>query len=314
MRIVVVIGFFMLVFLSSCLVAKDLSLNTNISLSTSLPLNTHLSLSTQESILVQGSGPSIHRIGLLSDIHGHLDKLDGFLKRFKELKVEIILVAGDSVLNEELSYGRLDRIEDEVELEGVLNHLEGAKVPVLVIPGNHEGQRIYNDAFSVKRLQIWDLVHYRFVDLKGLDIVSLPGYYIEADKTHQFLPADGFFLSEEAIENVSVLLKFKRDKDPVLVITHGPPLSNLEKGVDVVPGVGHTGSWALKKAWLENNVSFAVFGHIHEAGPQAENTTDRIPEGVFSDRMWINTGAVQEGHAGWLEVEGKEARFVSLSD
>lgn len=277
-------------------------------------------LAEQKIQLIEGAGflsqpPSqvIHKVGLLSDIHGHVDQLDGFLEKFKEKKVEVIVVLGDSILNEQLSYGRPDKVEDERELEIVLDRLEGAGVPVLVIPGNHEGQKIYSMAFSVKRPQIYDLVHYRFVDLNGLDIISLPGYYIKEDKTHIFLPKDGFFLSEEVIENVSIMLKARKDEDPVLVVTHAPPLSSLESGFDVVLGVGHTGSAILRKALVENAISFAVFGHIHEAGPEAENETNPISEGAFSSQLWVNVGAVQDGHAGVLELAGKEARFVSIT-
>ncbi|MEK6963886.1 MAG: metallophosphoesterase [Nanoarchaeota archaeon] len=271
-------------------------------------------LESKEGRLIEVSGPPIHKIGLLSDIHGHLDKLDGFLEQFKSEKVEAVIVSGDSVLNEELSYGRVDKIEDEAELEEVLNHLKTAGVPVFVIPGNHEGQGIYKRAWGVKRESVFDLVQYRFVDLKGLDLVSLPGYYIETDSTHRFLPADGFFLSKEGIQNLSILLRPKEDKDPVMVITHGPPLSSLETGFDVVQGVGHTGSSVLRKALLDNPISFAIFGHIHEGGPKAENSTDSILEGIFSDHLWVNVGAVQDGRASILEVSGNKASFTSISD
>ncbi len=271
----------------------------------------HLEL---ESTFREASRPQIHRLGLLSDIHGRLDRLDGFLVQFKELKVQAILVSGDSVLNEQLSYGQSYQVEDETELATVLDHLEGAHVPVFVIPGNHEGRKIYKEAFRTERPHVKDLVHYRFVDLKGVDLVSLPGYYIDTDQTHRFLPTDGFFLSKGEIQNLSVLMEAKKDADPVLVITHGPPLSTLENGVDIVPGVGHTGSEELREVLLKNPVSFVVFGHIHEAGPQAENSTDRIPEGIFSSQLWINVGAVQDSHAGILEIKGNEASFRSLSE
>jgi Icc-related predicted phosphoesterase len=226
--------------------------------------------------------------------------------------VDGIVVSGDLILNEELRYGRPDEVEDAQELEGVLDHLERAGIPVWVIPGNHEEQSIYEEAFSKKRSNVLDLAKFRRVDLNGINIVSLPGYYLKKQGPYLFLPEKGFFLSETEIRDLPEKISRFKDADPILVITHGPPQSIIENGVDVVPGVGHTGSEVLRKVLLENNVSFIVFGHIHEGGPQGENGTEKIREGFWTDRLWLNAGAAVEGHGAQMELEGSRARWNQI--
>lgn len=272
------------------------------------------SWATEGEKLVQLSGSPIRKLGVLSDIHGDLNKLDALLAQLKKSKVDGILVAGDLVLNEELRYGRPDAFEDGEELAQVLDHLEEAGIPLWVIPGNHEEQGVYEEAFKKERRGLWDLAHFRLVDLKGINIVSLPGYYLREQGPYQFLPKDGFFLSEVEIQSLPERFSKFKDRDPFLVITHGPPKSSIENGVDVVPGVGHIGSEALRTALIENKVALAVFGHIHEGGPQGENGAEKIEEGNWSSQLWLNPGAVAEAHAVQLELDGNQVRWNQIRE
>ncbi len=261
------------------------------------------------------------RYGVISDIHGEAERIASFVEELKKRNIEAILVPGDLVKNEELRYGRVDQQNDERELEAVLRELGKSNLPVLVIPGNHETEPAWKKAMEnihPAYPNIIDMNQYRRFDGDDADIVSLPGYQIKEAPGRKFIPDDGFWASQVMINELSK--QRKGLDDVVILLTHGPPAT----GANPSPGIISSGEDVSDKytamAMKRDTISFAVVGHIHEAGGYAATLDGKkVEQGEWSDgfvanfgtlETWkYNNGRTYKGMAGILTIDGTKAKY-----
>jgi len=264
------------------------------------------------------------RYGVISDIHGEVGRIAPSIEELKKKNIEAILVPGDLVKNEELRYGRADQQNDEQELEAVLKELGKSNLPVFVIPGNHETQSAWKKAMEnihPAYQNIIDMNQYRRFDGDDADIVSLPGYQIKEAPGRKFIPDDGFWASPAIIDGLA------RERqgldDAVILLTHGPPATGINPG----PGTISTGEDVSDKytalAMKQDDISFAVVGHIHEAGGSAATLDGKIvheeewANGFVTNfgtlETWKNNnGKTYNGMTGILTIDGKKGKYEMI--
>ena len=258
--------------------------------------------------------------GVIADIHGEVEKAKKVAQKFKEQKVEGILCLGDMPKNEALRYGGNDSKNDYTEIREVLEALGQTGLPVLVIPGNHERKPDYERAMAAVAIRypnIIDMSHYRIFDGDDVDFVSLPGYQIFKIPGRQFIPDDGYFASPQLIRETGKLREGL--DDAVVLLAHGAGKTGkigpatISSGVDV-------GDAATSEMMQENHISFALVGHIHEAGGLAATYQGIIVKpGQWARQFTANFGTLEEwknldgntykGMAGILTVQGEQAKF-----
>ncbi len=290
------------------------------------------------------SSVSITKIGVLSDIHGDINATAHFLDVFKREGVDFIIVPGDIPLNEKLRYGAASvtngERDDEEEIFSILKLISGRNFSAYVIPGNHESKRAYYGAFSRLKESLTNEGYDRVKDmsyggkesiyLSGndtelfdvLDVVFLPGYYVNVTNNHKFLTDDGFFLSYDDMKKY-ILGDNKENID--IIVSHGPPLTNSPKGIDVLYSGEHVGSKEMRDLIIANKIPLGIFGHIHEASGGVILETDSGNETIedalakegksyplSSESLWINPGSVDEGSAGIVGVLHGEGKIVLL--
>ncbi|MCK4670164.1 MAG: metallophosphoesterase [Nanoarchaeota archaeon] len=249
--------------------------------------------------------------GIIADIHadGDYDNLGKILDRFEEKEVDAIIIAGDLSLNEQHSYGRPDKVEDDEEIYMVLKRTLMRGYPTYVIPGNHETKEAWNKAMArlkdddfldkIKNYdKLFDMTKIRTLDRKDIDILSLPGCVDE-----KVTPEDGFIADADELFVLS-----QRLDDDILLIGHCPPLGSGDHGIDVLESGKHVGSEHLLEVMQDSDIKFAVFGHIHEsAGAVDQKDAEVMPRQVTSS-LFFNPGASQDGSAGifyYYKVDGR---------
>jgi len=263
------------------------------------------------------------KYGVLSDIHGDINNLNYFLKKFQKENLDGILILGDSVLNEHL-YGLKDTKDDSVEMKEMLDSVLQAfpETPIYIVPGNHETNESYTDVINQvkqnnKNSNLIDMNSKRYIDGDVFDILSLPGYYIGSP----YMEDEGYFISGEMMQNVS---KFVTMADsPVLFISHGPPKGvdknsvdyvdlgprNFQQAVSYANNGQNVGSEEMLNEIKESGIKFGLFGHIHEAYGATDISGNRIEEGKFVDELLFNPGSVKDGRAGLVEIKNGKIKF-----
>ncbi|MBI4454105.1 metallophosphoesterase family protein [Candidatus Woesearchaeota archaeon] len=263
------------------------------------------------------------RYGIISDAHGEIEKTISFAQKFKEMEVDGILCLGDMASNESLRYGRKDLKDDKEEIRNVLEALAQTGLPIFTIVGNHESKPDYEAAIaevSVKYPNVIDMTKFRIYDGDDVDFVSLPGYQTFKIPGKQFIPDNGYWAKPEFIQSTGKLRKGLDDM--VILVTHGcgktgsPGPATIYDGRDV-------GNKTTTEMMRENNIPFAVCGHIHEAGGLAATYDGKIVKpNEFVKQFSANFGGLESwknldgntynGMAGVLTVKNDEAKFEML--
>ncbi|MEO0813191.1 MAG: metallophosphoesterase, partial [Myxococcota bacterium] len=234
-------------------------------------------------------------VGALTDVKENspenLANLDVFLKHFKKAKVDLIIVAGDSGLDEE-------------QLVGVLGKVAESKVPVFNIAGNREGKADYVSAMekvAKDHPNVFNLNAVRRIDTPFADFVSMPGYfnpsYIHAEDGCQYFQAD--------VDGLDALAK--ASDSPVVLISHGGPLQTGEQAIDRTAEGANVGDSMLTKAIEKNAIKFGIFGNIHEAGGRATDLAGEtlLPEGQSHESLFLNPGPADA--VAWQMNDGSES-------
>jgi len=263
-----------------------------------------------------GKGPT--RLGLLAAIKdfGPETKrnLEGFIAAFKKAGVDAIIVDGDS------AYGVDDQ---DSTIADLFSWLGDQGIPVYAVIGNTESGSAFNRgtlaAFRKNRSVInLDLV--RRVDADGFTLVSLPGYF------------DRRFIAESSgcnykPEDAQALGRIARGaKNPVILITHGPPRQSGKNALDVTFDGKNVGDPDLATAIAESHIRFGVFGHILESGGRGTDLEGKVvkpgttssalyinPGPAFSDLWQLNGGRISKGMAAILALNSKgEGEWTQL--
>lgn len=249
--------------------------------------------------------------GVLSDIHGDYENTEYFVDAFVDERVDGIIILGDIPLNEELRYGRKDAVADAEEIFKVLRIAAAAHVPVYVIPGNHERRPDYYAAlYNVQRDydNVHDLSKNLLMDLEGIDFIALPGYEFDVIDNQRFLLDDGFHFTQ--FEEESTAASYPDEHK--LLVSHGPPKGVGGVGLDVIDSGEHVGSDQINQLIRERNFRFGVFGHIHESRNALTIANIPVAENQLSPTLFLNPGAVADGHAALISFVDDTAFYEYL--
>ena len=262
--------------------------------------------------------------GVISDIHGEIAKARAFAGEFKKKGVDGIIIPGDIPKNEQLRYGRRDSKEDKQEIIEALEVIAETGLPIYVIPGNHERKPDYEAALSkvtAKYSNVIDMTKYRIFNGDDVDFVSLSGYQIFRNGNRQFIPNDGYWANPDFIMETGKLREGL--DDAVVLITHGAGKTNARVGPATIYNGQDVGDDVTAKMQKENNIPFAVVGHIHEAGGIAATFDGKnIKPGEWARQFTANFGGLEkwqhldgniyDGMAGILTVKGDVAKYEML--
>ncbi|MDP3640249.1 MAG: metallophosphoesterase [Nanoarchaeota archaeon] len=216
------------------------------------------------------------QFGVISDIEGQVDgaaiaaealtnadRNDGHL-------LDAIIVAGDVYENEAIRRNPIyPNSRDNVqEMVAGLQPFAELGVPVFVIRGNHEEERVYREGLrQLQRInpQTFDISS-ATLDFSGVNVVGRDGYH-----DPRFLAETGRLLTEEDYETaLRHLQSLQEQNEPIFFITHGPPRATT--AIDYVPGFGHVGDQNLTRILNDRTLRNIVHlhGHIHEGGGNEE--------------------------------------------
>jgi len=263
--------------------------------------------------------------GVISDIHGEIEKAKYFAEQFLERGVDGIIIPGDISLNEPLRYGREDSRDDKDEIIGVLEVIAETGLPIFVIPGNHERVQDYRSALeelSEKYSNIIDMTKYRVFDGDDIDFISLPGYQTRSIPGRVFIPDDGYWASKDFIFETGKLAK--ELDDPIILITHGAGKTNARSGPSTLYDGTDVGDLNTTEMQKNSNIPFAIVGHIHEAGGTAAAFDgSSVKPNELSEQFTVNFGTLEnwkyldgktyDGMAGIFTLKGNQAKYEILT-
>ncbi len=245
-----------------------------------------------------------HRIGLLSDIHGDKESVSYFLQRFKERKVDAIIVTGDIVNRSQWVFANTG--------EEIIRQFGQSGLPTYILPGNHDQRWYYEKAMGrqTKKYQnLHDLLQERRVDTEGIDFISNPS---GNGKSYWF---SGYYTTDYG-ELEQLLASFPHD-DTLVLLTHQPPLCNGEYGIDYTLEKKNDGNAELDRIMRKYKIQFSFSGHIHSASGGCGEEEKFIPERVYSSTLRLNPGAVikhrtkngEKSSAAIVTLEGKKMMY-----
>lgn len=234
--------------------------------------------------------------GVISDIHlnGEPQFLEAVIEEFRKANIEYVFVLGDTPLNEQLRYAVQDTVDDTQEMIEAFTLLAQLEIPIFIMAGNHEGAQSYNTAFETvheRYPHLLNMMRYRILDLDDAAFFVVPGYH-----DTQFLPDDGYLYAENDLYYIPTTASVL--PAPLILLSHGPPQSSGETGIDYVPNVGNVGDEQLNSVMDESNIPFSFSGHIHEAGPRIVDAQNNVLafDTLLSEAR-VNVGSVADGHA-----------------
>jgi len=263
------------------------------------------------------------KYGVISDAHGEVEKVKIFAQRFKEMKVDGIILPGDLPSNETLRYSQRDSNPDKTEIKQVLKAVAETGLPIVVIPGNHERKPDYESALAeitAKYGNVIDMTQFRVFDGDDADFVSLPGYQTFKIPGRQFIPDDGYWAKPDFIKATG---KFRQGlDDAVVLIAHGAGKTDTDgkTGPATIYSGNDVGDKTTTEMMRESSIPFAVVGHIHEAGGIAATYDGKlVKQGEWAKQFTANfsglekwkhlNGETYNGMAGVLSIKGDEAKF-----
>lgn len=180
------------------------------------------------------------------DLHGSKEALKVVLEKAKD--VDLVVCAGD--LSE---WGQ--------GTDAIIYKFEKEKIPMLVIPGNHE--------FDEELMEICRKCKY---------VVDIHRAHYEVGEYFFFgYGGGGFALESKEFERLSEAFikqtKDRKDKK-VILVTHGPPYGTK---VDFIPGLGHRGCKSIRNFIEKHQPLLNICGHLHET----VNAKDRIGKTII---------------------------------
>ncbi len=245
----------------------------------------------------------ISKIAVVSDLEGALDNVEKSVNKIKKEGVQLIIIAGDCYENEELRGNRSlypNSRDNYSEMINCIKPYAELKIPVFVIPGNHEVKTIYNKA--IKKLQEnyhnVEEVSDKLIEFPSFSIVTIGGYHHP-----RFTATGGFLISNSQYQlTFQNLQKASKREKPVLFISHGPPYtnSNIDK---IIQGM-NVGDKVFTQIMMMPEIKniLHIFGHIHEAGGNFFNFSE--------DKTSINTAAITN----YLSDKSVRGTIVEIKD
>ncbi len=172
------------------------------------------------------------KLFLFTDPHGNTKVISTLIKKIKNSKPDLILCSGDLT-----NFGE--------KLKKIILKFESLKIPMLIIPGNHETNSELNQALK-KTKSIINL-HKKSYELNNYIFF---GYGL-----------GGFEETNKDLE--SIIPKFKKTikGHKIILMTHQPPYNTK---LDYLKGIGHQGNKSIRKFIKIIKPILAVSGHLHE--------------------------------------------------
>lgn len=182
------------------------------------------------------------------DTHGSLAYISRVISTAKREKPDFLICAGDLTF-----FGS--------KLKQLILKLKSAKIPLIIIPGNHETNQ------ELKQISEESII--------CLDRAT----YTIGDYTFFGYSEGGFLERDPEFEKIAEKVKKSLVKNKKLIlIFHAPPYGT---NTDKILGVGHVGNKSLRKFIEQTKPKLVICGHIHEC----ENKKDKI-----KDSLIINPG------------------------
>lgn len=244
---------------------------------------------------------------LKEDIPDNLANIDKFLAHFKQEKVELIIIDGDTG-------------ETKQQIVNNLKRVAASGVPVGIIIGNRECQQDFNQAVAEvaeKAQNVFNLNAVRRIVADDAEFVTMPGYY-NGSYLHC---VQGCQYWDEDVAALGSIVDMA--KHPVTMISHGPPRQASPNALDRISEGTNEGDPSLAKFMAEKKIPFGIFANIHEAGGKATDLSGEnlIKEGTFVDSLYVNpgpgdslrwtmnSGAESVGMAAVVTYKGKQASY-----
>jgi len=191
---------------------------------------------------------------LFADVHGSLKALSKIQEKAKKENPDLLICAGD-----------LSNFERGLDL--LLSKLSKIGIPVLMIPGNHEGDASLKKACGMFRNLVF--IHDTTYEKGGVLFFGYGG--------------GGFASTDKGFEKSVKKHKEKlRKAKTIVLVTHQPPYGNR---LDKLSGA-YCGNKSYAKFVKDFKPKLAVSGHLHENAGKKDKLgkTDLInpgPEGVL---------------------------------
>jgi Icc-related predicted phosphoesterase len=253
-------------------------------------------------------------IGVISAIKGAtsdtMANLAAALRWFKSSGVEWLVANGDLA-------------DDELDLEQIMRALASSNLPVLVLPGNSDSKAAFARVLgALGAPNLVNGVFIRQVVADDVEFWTMPGYY---DKQFMHQGA-GCTYSREDVEALLAAAQPGR-KGPVVLVSHGPPLTSNPAGIDFTAEKKNVGDPDLAYLTEQAAIPFGIFGHILEAGglavgkgfaaavaPSAPSPALYLNAGSISAEPWtMNDGTTSSGLAIVLTLTNGHASYVVRS-
>jgi hypothetical protein len=219
-------------------------------------------------------------VGVIADLKEdtpeNLANIDRFLAFFKQEKVEMIFVNGDTG-------------ETKAQVQNNLKRISTSGVPVGIIIGNRECMADFNQAVSEvaeKAQNVFNLNAVRHIVADDAEFITMPGYY-NAAYLHCTTGCQYY------VEDVAALAPLLEGaKHPITIVSHGPPRQSGQVAIDRISEGSNEGDPVLAKFIADHAIPFGIFANIHEAGGKATDLLGEnvLREGIASEALYLNSG------------------------
>ena len=163
------------------------------------------------------------------DTHGEMEALRKLKK--KAVKADLVLCAGDISIFEN-------------HLKILLHELNSFGKPVLIIPGNHEGEERLRTECSLRKNLFY--LHKEFYEKENIIFAGFGG--------------GGFSMRDNKFDRFAERIRKKREGKQLVLLFHAPPYGN---NTDKIMHE-HAGNKSYRDFIREEKPLLVVCGHLHE--------------------------------------------------
>lgn len=247
--------------------------------------------------------------GVITDLHGHCENTKYFARGFLMHDVDGILVLGDIANRSSWYFGEGGK--------KLLIILAETRLPVYVLPGNHEPVSFYTETMKQLAKQypnLIDLAACRSVDAVGVNFVSNP----HGEGMHYAL--SGNRTTKKTHQELEQLLNSFSDDDARILLTHQPPKCQGQWGVDYTLRKTNDGAPDID-ALIKKYKFHSLSGDIHSCTNGCDHNSHRVKENTFAPALRFTPGAalphktqtgLSRGNAGIITIKGKNIMYEVL--
>jgi Icc-related predicted phosphoesterase len=222
------------------------------------------------------------------------------MSAFEDAGAHIVVVNGD--------------LAEDNEITLVMTMLaEEIRLPLFVHAGNIEWAGNFTQAVvkaSEKHDHIVNMNWHRHVDLGGIHLVSMPGYW---NPKYTRVGACRYLETDlDALRGHLTTLKATGER--VIVTSHAPPRGNGARALDLAFDAGNVGDPRFQRILIEEGVRYGLFSHILEAGGRAVDDLEaekdlKLPMRAPTERLYINVGSASAYP--WTMLDGKAKKGLA---